>query len=178
MNHELKGHMQKALDHMKGEFAKMRVGRASTAMVETVRIDMYGSLMSLKEVAAINVADARTLTIQPWDRSVLNDIEKAILAANLGLTPQNDGKIVRITLPPMTEESRKNFVKQIKKYGEEAKVAVRNSRRDAIDEAKKKKELSEDEHRRFQDDVQKLTDQFVQEIDKLVDAKSKEVMTI
>jgi len=178
MNNEIKGHMQKAVDHMKGEFAKMRVGRASTAMVETVRIEQYGTQMSLKEVAAINVADARTLTIQPWDRSVLNDIEKAILAANLGLTPQNDGKIVRITLPPMTEESRKNFVKQIKKYGEDAKVAVRNTRRDAMDDAKKKKEMSEDEARRFQDDVQKLTDQFVQEIDKLVESKSKEVMTI
>src|SRR4051812_36178733 len=112
MNNEIKGHMQKAIDHMKSEFAKMRVGRASTAMVETVRIEQYGSQMSLKEVAAINVTDARTLTIQPWDRSVLNDIEKAILAANLGLTPQNDGKVVRINLPPMTEESRKNFVKQ------------------------------------------------------------------
>jgi ribosome recycling factor len=170
--------MEKAVDFMKSEFAKLRVGRASTAMVEGVRVDMYGTSMGLKEVASINVADAKTISIQPWDRGVLGEIEKAILAANLGLTPVNDGKIVRINLPPLTEDRRKDFVKQIKKYGEDAKVAVRNTRRDAIDEVKKKKEMSEDESRRYQDDVQKLTDQYSHEIDKLVDSKSKEVMTI
>ena len=177
-NNDIKNAMQKAMDHMKTEFSKLRVGRASTAMVEGVRVEQYGSQMALKEVAAINVADARTLTIQPWDRSVLGDIEKAILASNLGLTPQNDGKIIRIVMPPMTEENRKNFVKQIKTFGEEAKVSVRNTRRDAIDGEKKKKEKSEDEMRRFQEEVQKLTDQYSGDIDKLVEAKSKEVMTI
>jgi ribosome recycling factor len=170
--------MEKAVDFMKGEFAKLRVGRASTAMVEGVRIDMYGTAMGLKEVASINVADAKTITIQPWDRGVLGEIEKAILAANLGLTPVNDGKIIRINLPPLTEDRRKDFVKQIKKFGEDAKVAVRNTRRDAIDEVKRKKEMSEDESRRYHDEVQKLTDHFSQEVDKLVDTKSKEVMTI
>ena len=175
---EIKKHMEKAVDHMKGEFAKMRVGRAPTAMVEGVKVEMYGSMMSIKECAAINVADSRTLTIQPWDRGVLAEVERGILAANLGLTPMNDGKIIRITLPPLTEERRKEFVKQIKKYGEDAKVAIRNIRRDAIDTSKKDKDKSEDDQRRYQDDVQKLTDTFSKEVDKLVDSKSNEVMTI
>jgi len=175
---DIKKHMEKAVDHMKGEFAKLRVGRATTAMVEGVKVEMYGSQMSIKEVAAINVADSRTLTIQPWDRGVLGEVEKGILAANLGLTPMNDGKIIRITLPPLTEERRKDFVKQIKKYGEDSKVAIRNIRRDAMDAAKKDKDKSEDDQRRHQDEVQKLTDTFVKEVDKLVEAKCNEVMTI
>ena len=182
MNQKLaasKTHMDKAIDHLKGEFAKMRVGRASTAMIEGVKVEVYGSAMSVKECAALAVPDARTITITPWDRSLIGEIEKGILAANLGLTPMNDGKLIRITLPPLTEERRKEYVKQIKKYGEDAKVVIRNARRDAIDGVKKAKdEMSEDEQRRFQDEIQKLTDHFVLEADKLVESKSKEVLTL
>ena len=178
---ELKKAMDKALEHLKTEFSKMRVGRASAAMVEGVRVEVYGSMMGLKEVAAIGVPDAKSITIQPWDKGVFNDIEKAILAANLGLTPINDGKMIRINLPPMTEERRKDFVKQMKTEGEHAKVTIRNIRRDAMDALKKDKDggkLSEDGLKKAQDDVQKLTDQMTQEVDKIVDQKSKEVMTL
>ena len=174
-----KKHMEKAIEHMKAEFSKLRVGRANASMVEGVKVEVYGSAMTLKEVAALTIPDAKTIAIQPWDRSVLAEIEKGILAANLGLTPINDGKLVRINLPPMTEDRRKDFVKQIKKFGEDAKIAVRNTRRDTLDGFKKStKEVSEDETHRLQDEIQKATDHFVQEIDKLVDSKSKEVMTL
>lgn len=177
---DVKKNMEKAVEHLKLEFSKLRVGRAATSMVEGVRVEVYGSMMTMKEVAALAIPDARTITIQPWDRSVINDIEKAILAANLGLTPINDGKLIRITLPPLTEERRKEFVKQIKKEGEDAKVAVRNHRRDCMDSLKKNKDsgMSEDAIKGIQDDVQKQTDHFVAEIDKLVEIKSKEVMTL
>lgn len=180
INESKKG-MDKAIEHLKLEFGKLRVGRASTSMVEGVKVEVYGSMMSLKEVAALGVPDARTITIQPWDRSVIADIEKAIMAANLGLTPINDGKLIRINLPPLTEDRRKDFVKGIKKAGEEAKVHVRNVRRDVMDGLKSAKDdegISEDEVRRQQEELQKQTDHFIAEVDKLVDAKSKEVMTL
>jgi ribosome recycling factor len=173
--------MEQAIDHMKGEFSKLRVGRANSGMVEGVRVEVYGSMMTMKEVAALGTPDAKTITIQPWDKSVINEIEKAILAANLGLTPINDGKTVRINLPQLTEDRRKDFVKQIKKYGEDAKVAVRNARREAMDKVKKDKDdgkHSEDEVKRMETEIQKLTDHYSQEADKLVDTKSKEVMTL
>ena len=170
--------MEKALEHLKGEFSKLRVGRASVGMVDGVRVDVYGSAMSIKEVAALTTPDAKTIQIQPWDHTVLSEIEKSLLAANLGVTPFNDGKVIRLNLPQMTEDRRKDFVKQIKKFGEDAKVSVRNIRRDAIDGAKKKGDLSEDASRRMQDEIQKATDHFSQEVDKLVEAKSKEVMTL
>lgn len=180
LNHAKKA-MEKALEHMRNEFAKLRVGRATTSMVEGVKVEVYGSAMTMKEVAALAIPDARTITITPWDRSVIGEIERGILAANLGLTPMNDGKLIRITLPPLTEDRRKDYVKQIKKFGEDAKVTVRNSRRDANDgfkAAKDKSEISEDEARRLQDESQKVTDHFIKEIDKLVDAKSQEIMTL
>jgi len=175
---EIKKHMEKAVEHLRTELSKLRVGRASATMVDGVRVDVYGSQMSLKEVAALATPDAKTITIQPWDRSLFGEIEKAILAANLGLTPMNDGKIIRINMPPITEERRKDFVKQISKEGEAAKVSVRNIRRDAMDALKKDKVLTEDDQRRTQEEIQKLTDQFIQEIDKSVESKTKEVMTI
>lgn len=174
---ETKKHMEKSIEHLKSEFGRLRVGRAATSMVEGVRVEVYGSQMTLKEVAAITIPDAKTIAIQPWDRSVMQEIEKGILAANLGLTPINDGKLIRVNLPPMTEERRKDFVKQIKKFGEDTKVQIRNARRDSID-AMKKQELSEDDSRRFQDEIQKLTDHYVKDADQLVEAKSKEVMTL
>lgn len=178
---EAKTNMQKVVEHLKTEISKMRVGRATTSMVEGVKVEVYGNAMTMKEVAALGIPDAKTITITPWDKGVINDIEKGILAANLGLTPVNDGKLIRINLPQMTEERRKDFVKQIKKVGEDAKVAVRNHRRDALDTAKRNKDaegLTEDDLRRVQDDMQKVTDSFVAEIDKVVEAKSKEVMTL
>lgn len=175
---ETKDRMTKAIEFLKMEFSKLRVGRATTSMVDGVSVDAYGSAMNLKEVATVNAPDARTITIQPWDKGVIGNIERAILAANLGITPMNDGNIIRITLPPLTEERRKEFAKQIKQMGEDAKVSIRSSRRDAIDAAKKKEELSEDEMRRFQDDVQKLTDQYTKECDTLVEKKSKDVMSL
>lgn len=173
--------MEKGIEHLKTEFSKLRVGRASAAMVDGVKVDAYGSPMNLKEVAALSIPDAKTITIQPWDRSLFNEIEKGILAANLGFTPINDGKVIRINLPPLTEDRRKDFVKQIKKYGEDAKVTVRNIRRDALEATKGPKdkgEISEDDARRLADEVQKLTDHFIAEVDRLVDVKSKEVMTL
>lgn len=176
---DAKKHMEKAVEHLKLEFGKLRVGRAATSMVEGVRVEVYGSQMTLKEVAAITIPDAKTISIQPWDRSVLQEVEKGILAANLGLTPINDGKLIRVNLPPMTEERRKDFVKQIKKFGEDAKVSVRNVRRDSIDAIKSKKdEFSEDDSRRFQEEIQKITDHYSKDIDQLVESKSKEVMTL
>lgn len=176
---ETKKQMEKAFDHLKSEFSKLRVGRAAISMVDSVKVEQYGSMMGLKELAALATPDARSITITPWDRGVIADIERAILAANLGLTPINDGKTVRINLPPLTEDRRKDFVKQIKKLGEEAKVSVRNIRRDANEEFKsKKEELGEDGVRRQQEEVQKLTDKTIAEIEKLVDAKSNEIMTI
>lgn len=175
---EIKKQMEKAVEHFRSELGKLRVGRASATMVDGVRVDVYGSQMSLKEVAALATPDPKTITIQPWDRSLFGEIEKAILAANLGLTPMNDGKIIRINMPPITEERRKDFVKQISKEGEAAKVAVRNIRRDAMDGLKKNKDLTEDDQRRAQDEIQKVTDQFIQEIEKSVESKTKEVMTI
>lgn len=175
---EMKKLMEKAVEHLRLEFSKLRVGRASATMVDGVRVDVYGSQMTLKEVAALATPDPKTITIQPWDRSLFGEIEKAILAANLGLTPMNDGKIIRINMPPITEERRKDFVKQISKEGEAAKVAIRNIRRDSMDALKKNKDLTEDDQKRGQDDIQKLTDQFIQEVDKAVDSKTKEVMTV
>ena len=174
---QVKKNMEKAVEHLKAEFARLRVGRATASMVEGVKVISYGSEMTLKEVAAITIPDAKTISIAPWDRSVIGEIEKGILAANLGVTPINDGKVVRINLPPMTEERRKDFVKQIKQFGEDAKVTVRNARRDTMD-ALKKDDVSEDESRRLQTEIQKTTDGFTAEIDKLVDGKSKEVMTL
>jgi ribosome recycling factor len=173
--------MEKALEHLKGELARLRVGRASAAMLELVRVEAYGNEVGIKEVAALGVPDAKTLTVQPWDKGLFAAIEKGILAANLGLTPINDGKIIRINMPPMTEDRRKDFVKQIKKLGEEAKVAVRNARRDALDSARRNKDqdgATDDSLRGLEKEVQKVTDQIVAEIDKLVDGKSKEVMTL
>lgn len=176
-----KKEMEKALEHLRLELSRLRVGRATTSMVDGVRVEVYGSSMSLKEVAALATPDAKCITISPWDRGLMGDIEKAILAANLGLTPINDGKLIRINLPSLTEDRRKDFVKHIKKCGEDTKVAIRNARRDAMDGLKSMKEkgdLSEDATKRAQDEMQKVTDHFIQETDKIVDSKSKEVMTL
>src|SRR3954464_7260067 len=163
--------MDKSLQSLKNELAKVRTGRASTALVDTVHVDYYGSRVPLNQVANVTTPDARTIQVSPWEAGMIGAIEKAIMAANIGLTPQNDGKVVRIPLPPMTEERRKEMVKLVKKMGEETKVAVRNHRRDAnekIKELEKGKSMSEDEGKKALDLVQKKTDEKVAEVDKVV----------
>jgi len=173
--------MDKSLQSLKAELAKVRTGRASTALVDTVHVDYYGNATPLAQVANVTTPDARTIQIAPWEGSMLGAIEKAILAANIGLTPQNDGKVVRISVPAMTEERRKEMVKLIKKMGEESKVAIRNHRRDANEEVKKQekgKALTEDDAKKAMELIQKKTDEKVAEVDKVIAAKEKEVMTV
>lgn len=173
--------MEKAVAALDRDFAKLRTGRATTALVDGVKADYYGTPTPISQMASVAVPDSRTLTIQPWDKAGIAAVEKAILKSDLGLTPINDGKIIRINIPPLTEERRKELVKVSRKYGEEAKVAVRNVRRDANDvlkKAEKDKEITEDELKRGQDEVQKLTDKFVAEVDGRCAAKEKEIMEI
>jgi ribosome recycling factor len=173
--------MDKSLQSLKAELAKVRTGRASTALVDTVHVEYYGSNVPLSQVANVTTPDARTIQIAPWEGGMVGAIEKAILAANLGLTPQNDGKVIRINVPQMTEERRKELVKLVKKMGEETKVALRNIRRDGNEDIKKQekaKAMSEDEAKKTMDKVQKKTDEKVVEVDKIVAAKEKEIMTV
>lgn len=173
--------MQKAIDSLGREFAKLRTGRASTSLVEDLKCDYYGTPTPMNQLASVTVPDSRTITIQPWDRGAFSEIEKTLLKSDLGLNPVNDGKLIRISIPPLTEDRRKELVKLAKKYSEECKVAVRNVRREANDGLKKlekDKEISEDDMRRGQDDVQKLTDEFVKKADAVLAEKEKEIMEI
>ena len=173
--------MIKALATLDKEFGRLRTGRASNSLLEGVRVDYYGTITPLEQIASISTPDSRTITIQPWDRKAFNDVEKAILKSDLGLTPVNDGKIIRISIPPLTEERRKDLVKVAKKYTEEAKVAVRNIRRDANELLKKKKndkEISEDDLHKAQEEVQKLTDGYIAKADETLAKKDKEIMEI
>lgn len=170
--------MDKAILSLKGDLAKLRTGRASTALLEPVHVDYYGSSVPVNQVANVTTPDARTIQVTPWEQGTIAAIEKAILAANIGLTPQNDGKVIRISLPPMTEERRKELVKGIKKMGEDTKVAIRNQRRDANEAVKKDKSLPEDESKKVMDQIQKKTDEKVAEVDKVIAAKEKEILTV
>ena len=173
--------MEKALAALDRDFAKLRTGRATTALVDGIKADYYGTPTPISQMASIAVPDSRTLTIQPWDKGGIALIEKAILKSDLGLTPVNDGKLIRIVMPPLTEERRKELGKVARKYGEDAKVAIRNVRRDANDSLKKlekEKTITEDEQKRATDDVQKLTDRYVAEVDKRCAGKEKEIMEI
>jgi ribosome recycling factor len=173
--------MEKSLQSLQKELVKLRTGRASTALLDGIHVDYYGSSSPINQVANITTPDARTIQIVPWEASTLGAIEKSILAANIGLTPQNDGKLIRIPLPPLTEERRKDMVKTIKKMGEEAKVAVRNHRRDGNEEIKKlekDKAITTDESKKWMDQIQKKTDDKTAEVDKLIAAKEKEIMTV
>ena len=169
--------MDKTLQALRRDLATLRAGRASPALLEKVQAEYYGAMMPVNQLGSITTPDPRTLVIQPWDKSALAAIERAILKSDLGLTPVNDGEVIRISIPPLTEERRMELVKSTRKLGEEAKVAIRNIRRDANDEIKKKEksEISEDESRRYQEDIQKLTDRFIAEIDKMLAAKEKEI---
>jgi ribosome recycling factor len=171
--------MSKSLDFCKGQFAKVRTGRASVSLVDSVKTDFYGTMTPLSQMATITIPDARSILIQPWDRNTLQTIEKAIMQADLGFNPQNDGNVIRIPVPPLTEERRLEFVKLCKKYAEEGKIAVRQIRRDQIDalrKAEKNKELSEDEKKNGEDEIQKITDELIKKIDKHLAEKEKELM--
>jgi len=171
--------MSKAVEHLHTQLGKMRTGRASASILDNVKVEYYGEMTPLAQVGGISIPDARQILIQPWDKTTLPLVEKAILAANLGVTPQNDGQVIRISVPPLTEERRKDIVKQCKAIAEEAKVIVRGYRRDANEElkvAEKKEHFSEDERIRGEDEVQKSTDKYIKEIDSVLSAKEVEVM--
>ena len=173
--------MEKTLSNLQEEYVSIRAGRANPHILDKIQVDYYGTPSSLQSVANISVPEARMIQIQPWEASLIKDIEKAILASDIGLTPANDGKVIRLVFPELTEDRRKELVKDVKKKGENAKVAVRNVRRDANDTIKKENkanEISEDEQKQLEDKIQKLTDKFVAMIDDAVEAKSAEVMTV
>ncbi|MBI4373619.1 MAG: ribosome recycling factor [Deltaproteobacteria bacterium] len=178
---ECKVKMTKSVEVLKGEFARIRAGRASPSLLDGVRVEYYGNKMSMNQVATISVSDSRTLAISPWDKGVLSEIEKAIQKSDLGLTPMNDGKIIRISLPIPTEERRRELVKQAKKAAEEGRVSVRNARREINDQVKvwqKEGKISEDDLKRTEAEIQKLTDQFVVQVDQLLAHKEKEIMEV
>lgn len=178
---EMAEKMEKSVDTFKNELAKIRTGRASLALLDGISVDAYGSSMPLNQVGTLTIPESRTIAIQPWDPQVLGAIEKAILKSDVGLTPVNDGKIIRLNIPQLTEERRKELVKQVKKVAEEFRVAVRNVRRDAIDQLKKQKkdkEISEDDLFKLQDDAQAETDTYVAQIDEISASKEQEVMDV
>ena len=172
--------MKKAIDHLEVELVKIRAGKANPQMVDGITVDYYGSPMPLNQVSNISVMDARTLSIQPWEKNMLQPIEKAIIAANIGIHPQNDGNIIRLFLPPLTEERRKDLVKKCHGEGEHSKVAIRNIRRDAIEHIKKlqKNGLSEDATKDAEANVQGLTDKFISTVDNHLSLKEKEIMVV
>lgn len=173
--------MKKALEVLRGELAKMRTGRASLAVLDDIKAEYYGVLTPLNQMATLSVADARTLAIQPWDGSAAQAIEKAIQKSGLGLNPVNDGKIIRIPIPPLNEERRKELVKGMRKHGEDCKVAVRNVRRDANEELKelqKKGSITEDEEKKGIERIQKMTDDFIKQIDDALNHKEKDIMQV
>jgi ribosome recycling factor len=173
-------HMERAIAHLEHELMKISTGKASPLIVSGLLVPYYGNLTPMGQVANISASDARTLVIQPWEKSMLSPIEKSIFEANLGVTPMNDGEVVRLSFPPLTEERRRDLVKKTKHLGEEAKVSIRNSRRDAIEHFKKavKDGLSEDLGKRKEEEVQEMTNKFSQKVDHLLDGKEKEIMTV
>lgn len=177
----MKTHMEKTVESLRKEFQKIRTGRASTGILDDIKVDYYGTPTPLTQVAALAVPEPRMITIQPWEVKLISAIEKAIMNSGVGLTPANDGKIIRLPLPPLTEERRKDIVKNLKKLGEDSKIALRNLRRDAIDELKKlekEKHISEDEIKRAEKEVQDITNTYVAKIDEVVAHKEKEVLEV
>ena len=172
--------MTKTLESLEKELSTVRAGRANPHILDKITVDYYGAPTPLQQVANVTVPEARMIQIQPWEASLIKEIQKAILSSDLGLNPNTDGKIIRLVLPELTEERRKELVKDVKKKGEAAKVAIRNIRRDANDAYKKlaKQDVSEDEIKELEDKIQKLTDKFVKNIDKAVEEKSKEILTV
>ncbi len=173
--------MEKSIDSLRAELSTIRAGRANPHILDKIKVDYYGTPSSLQQVANVSVPEARMIQIQPWEPNLIKEIEKAILTSDLGLTPTNDGKAVRLVFPELTEERRKELVKDVKKKGENAKVAVRNVRRDANDAVKKQNkanEISEDELKQLEDKIQKMTDKYVAEIDNVIEDKSKDILTV
>ena len=173
--------MEKCINSLEHEFSTIRAGRANPAVLDKVLVDYYGTPTPVQQMAAISVVEARNLLIQPWDATQLKAIEKAIIASDIGITPTNDGKALRLAFPQPTEDRRKELVKQVKKYGEEAKVTLRNIRRDTLEKfktMKKNNEITEDDMKGYEKDIQKLTDKFCDDVDKVVADKEKEIMSI
>jgi len=170
--------MDGQIEHLRHEMAAIRTGRASLNLLDHVKVEAYGAPMPLRQVATLSVPESRLITIQPFDPQLIKDIEKALLASDLGLTPANDGKIIRLPIPPLTEERRKDLVKMGKKTAEDVRVHIRNIRRDILEEAKKSSQLTEDELKKFQDDIQKLTDASTLKVDEIVKKKEVEITTL
>lgn len=173
--------MEKVIDNLETNYSEIRAGRANPAILNRVSVEYYGVPTPINQVASVSVPEARLIVIQPWDRSILSQIEKAIEKADIGIHPMNDGGVIRLSFPELTEERRKEIVKDVKKTAEEAKVAARNVRRDEMDEAKaklKNKEISEDEEKSLEDKIQKETDKYVAKIDEIADRKEKEIMSV
>jgi ribosome recycling factor len=178
---EFKERMQKSLDHLASEFATVRAGRANAGVLDHIMVEYYGSPTPIQQIASISSPDPRSLVIQPWDSSILKGIEKAILTSDLGINPTNDGKCIRLLFPQLTEERRKDLAKQVKKYGEECKVAIRNIRRDAMDTFKKQQkasEITEDDLKGLEKDMQKMTDEYIKKVDDMTAKKEKELYAI
>jgi ribosome recycling factor len=176
-----KERMTKSIEALTDDFNTIRTGRASAALFEKIKVEYYGEPTPLNQVATISIPEARLVVIQPWDKSVLGEIEKAIQKSELSLNPNNDGKLIRISIPPLTEERRKEFVKMAKNMAEQSRVAIRNIRRDANDDLKKKQknsEITEDDEKKGHDDIQKMTDDFIEEINMILEEKEKEIMEI
>ncbi len=172
--------MQKSYDFLVNDLGTIRAGRANPHVLDKIKVDYYGTPTPIQQVGNITVPEARVLQIAPWEKSLIKEIEKAIMASDVGITPSNDGSLIRLVFPELTEERRKDLVKDIKKRGEENKVAIRNTRRDGNDALKKlaKTEVSEDEIKELEEKLQKLTDKFIKDVDKLIDEKSKEILTV
>ena len=174
-------HMKKAIEHLKHELATIRTGRASTSLLDTVKVSYYGAMTPLNHIANVSVPDSKTIMIQPFQPNLIGDIEKAIMASDLGLTPNSDGHSILLPIPQLTEERRKEILKLVKHHGEETKIAIRNIRRDAIEKlrhAEKESEISEDDRHRGEKEAQELTDKYVVRIDEIIAAKEEEVMTV
>ncbi|MEZ4704399.1 MAG: ribosome recycling factor [Bdellovibrionota bacterium] len=181
LNQQVSSQMEKSIGSLKDELNKLRSGRATPSILENVLVDYYGNKTPITQMANVTAPEARLIVVQPWDQSSLGEIEKAIQKSDLGLSPQNDGKIIRIPLPALTEDRRKEIVKQASKIGEDARVSIRNIRRNGMDEIKsalKDKVITEDDQKKLQDQIQKTTDQFIAKVDTVVDEKSKEIMSI
>jgi len=181
MTKDIETRMQKSVAALKEELTRIRTGRANASLLDHLRVDYYGSEVPVNQVANLSVPEPRTIVIAPWEKTMLGTVEKAILASDLGLTPSNDGEIIRLTLPELTEDRRKEFVRQVKQVGEKARVAVRNIRRDANEDVKKQVKdegLSEDESKRLQEKIQHLTDQYVAEIEQVLERKEQDILTV
>ncbi len=176
---DLHDKMNNSIEALKKDFLRLRTGRATPALLDGIRVNCYDSQMPIDQVASVSVPESRLITIKPWDQSIIKEIEKSLLKSELGLTPMNDGKIIRINIPPLTEERRKELARMAKKMAEEAKIAVRNHRREANDifkDLKNEKEISEDEMHGAQEEVQKITDEYISKIDKITSEKEKEIL--